>query len=243
MKKAAFILLAICFSASIFAQGFASFTVEGSLAPAKIKFNTDKASTIEVIVSEKVDLKNVNFKYKLLSSCFLDKDLKKDFSNPQKVMIDKRDSDSKEWIISVKPLVPAPLPFELEFSKNNGMNWNTDVIGWAGIGIDESKPEVIRFGNHGVSFWVAIKEPAKKLSYELKIVSREPVKFTGEFVVETSADARTWNVLTKFDSKNQLTDDGQYENELDESVRYIRWTYVAREKLNLNLNNIFISAE
>lgn len=243
MKKLIVIILTAVFALPIFAQGFASFNVEGSLQPAVIKNITDGPSQIEVLVSEKTDIKNVKFKYKLYSGCSLEKELTADFTQPQTVVVNKNDGNSKEWVVNVKQLKAASLPLELIFSNNNVSIWDAGVTGWAGIGIDHRITSTIRFGNKGVSFWVAIKQPATKVDYQLKMVSKEKVSFDGEFVVEASKDGRSWELLKEFNEQNQISADGNYRHDISKDIRFIRWTYVSRVKLNLNLNNIYVTAE
>lgn len=243
MKKLIVIILTAVFTLPLFAQGFASFNVEGSLQPAVIKNITDGPSQIEVLVSEKTDIKNVKFKYKLYSGCSLEKELTADFTQPQTVVVNKNDGNSKEWVVNVKQLKAASLPLELIFSNNNLSIWDAGVTGWAGIGIDPRITSTIRFGNKGVSFWVAIKQPATKVDYQLKMVSKEKVSFDGEFVVEASKDGRSWELLKEFNEQNQISADGNYRHDISKDIRFIRWTYVSRVKLNLNLNNIYVTAE
>lgn len=242
MKKIIILLVIISgLQFSAFSQGFASFRVKGELEQAKIKHVKNGASIIEVIVASDVDLKDLDYKYRLLSNCYLDDDLDFDFSEPKRVTVYKNDGSSKDWIIYVKRLVPASLPFELNFSKHNFSEWNSDVVGWAGIAIDKRKKTVIRFGNKGVSFWVAINQPAKRLTYKLTPVSRDKVSFDGVFIVETSQDGKDWETLTEFNSKHQFSETEVYKHELNKKVRFVRWTYVDRNKLNINLNNISIT--
>lgn len=243
MKKIFVSIVAIILTLPLFAQGFATFSVDGSIQPATIKNISEGNSIIEVLVYDNTDITNINFKYKLLSGCQLAGSIKSDFTHPQTVTINKNNGDSKDWTIYVKRLTPAALPLNLNFSNHNPSNWSNEVVGWAGIGVDSTKPTVIRFGNKGVSFWVAIKEPAKTLSYELKPVSREKVDFDGEFYVETSVDGKKWRTITEFNSSKQFAADGQHEIDLKSDVRYIRWTYYDRNRLNINLNNISIKAE
>lgn len=244
MRKIVFSVLAVLLSIPVFAQGFSTFIVEGSLHPAVIKnAKGDEPSSIEIIVSPKSDVSNINFKYRLLSGCSVSPAITADFTQPQKVLVTKNDGTSKEWILYVKQLTPASLPLELSFSTDNPSEWNHKVKGWAALGVDQSKPTVIRFGNKAVSFWVAFNEPAKQLKYELKMVSKEKVNFDGEFIVETSADGQKWKILKEFDETNQISVDGNYQHDLSKDVRFIRWTYITRNKLNLNLNNIEVTAE
>jgi len=243
MNKLIVFILSLVIAIPMHAQGFASFNVEGSLQPAVIKYIVEGPSLIEVLVGEKTDIKNLKFKYKLNGGCSLAKELTADFTQPQTVVVNKNDGTSKEWLVNIKQLKAASLPLELIFSNNNLSIWDSGVVGWAGIGIDPRITSVIRFGNKGVSFWVAINKPATKLDYQLKMVSKEKVSFDGEFVVETSKDGSSWNLLKEFNEQNQISMDGNYRHDIAKDVRFIRWTYVSRVKLNLNLNNIYVTAE
>ncbi len=243
MKKIILSILTLVLTVPMFSQGFSSFTVDGALQPAVIKNIVDKESLVEVLVGEKTDIKNLKSKYKLYSGCSLSKELSADFSQAQLVTINKNDGVSKDWLVDVKQLKSASLPLELNFSNANPSTSNNENIGWAGIGTDPRITNAVRFGNKGVSFWVAINQPASKLNYELKMVSKDKVKFDGEFVVETSKDGKSWKVLKEFDETNQISADGNYSHELAKDVRFIRWTYFTRNKLNLNLNNILVTAD
>ena len=242
MKK--IFLLMICFTCIqtlTFAQGFSTFTVEGALERPVIRNVNNGPSEIECIVNENVDIKNVDFKYKLLSGCSLESPLSKDFTNPQKVVVTKNNSNPKEWIVYVKRLVPAKLPLNLNFSAANTSDFRPDAVGWASIGVDARKNTVVRFGNQNVSFWTAYASPARYVSYELKPVSKDEVDFDGDFTVETSADGNKWKELHAFNSKNGFDASGQYRHELPKDARFVRWTYLERNKLNVNLNDISIT--
>lgn len=237
-------MFVILLTIPVFAQGFSTFIVDGSLHPAVIKnAKGDEPSSIEIIISPELDVSNINFKYRLLSGCSVSPAITADFTQPQKVLVSKNDGTSKEWILYVRQLTLASLPLELSFSTDNPSEWNHKVKGWAALGVDQSKPTVIRFGNSNVSFWVAFNEPASKLEYELRMVSKQDVKFDGEFIVETSSNGQKWKLLKEFDERNQISADGNYQHDLSKDVRFIRWTYITRNKLNLNLNNIEVTAE
>ncbi len=243
MKKILSFALSCVVAITAAAQGFSSFTVEGSLVPASIRNIVDGVSIVDVLVSETTPINNVKFKYRLYSNSSLSKELTPDFQLPQQVTILKTDGTSKDWMVRVKQLKAAKVPFSLDFSDVNPSEWSNDAVGWAGIGIDETKPSVIRFGNKGVSFWVAVDGKATKVNYKLMPVSRTRVEFDGEFVVEASVNGRTWEELKIFDQFNQISIDGNYQHELPKNVKYIRWTYVSRNKLNINLNAISVTAE
>ncbi len=238
MKRIFLAITVLFFGLNVFSQGFSSFSVEGELQKAVIKNIVDGPSKIEVLVDESMDLTKVPFKHRLLGGCYLEGKISQDFTEPQRITVGKRGVDSKDWIISVKRLQKAPLPFKLDFSKTSPSVWSNEVVGWAGILVDETKETVIRFGNSGVSFIVAVADAPKSVEYELTPVSKEKVKFDGKFIVETSADGRTWTPLHTFDSKNNFNDDPNYKHELNSDVRYIKWTYADRNRLNINLNKI-----
>jgi len=195
------------------------------------------------VVGEQIPITNVKYNYRLYSNSRLSKELMPDFTQPQQFTILKSDGTSKEWMVRVKQLKAASVPINLDFSEANPSLWSNNTIGWAGIGIDETKPSVIRFGNKGVSFWVAVKGKAAKVSYKLTPVSKTKVDFDGEFVVEASANGRNWEELKLFNASNQFNLDGNYQHELPANVKYIRWTYLSRNKLNINLNNISVTVE
>lgn len=243
MRKIFVLALSSIIAISASAQGFSSFKVEGSLVPASIRNIVDGVSVVDVLVGEQTPVNNVKFNYRLYSNSSLSKELTPDFQAPQKVTILKTDGTSKEWMVRVKQLKAAKVPFSLDFSEANPSEWSNDAIGWAALGVDETKPSVIRFGNKDVSFWVAVDGKATKVSYKLMPVSRTRVEFDGEFVVEASVNGRTWEELKIFDQFNQISIDGNYQHELPKNVKYIRWTYVSRNKLNINLNNISVTAE
>lgn len=243
MKIKLIILLSVATISLANAQGFSSFSVKGELQKAVIKNNANRLSTVDAIISEETDIKNLDFKYRMLSNSFLSKDLSKDFTDSQLVTIDRRNGDSREWRVTVKQLKKASLPLNVSFSEDNPYKWDNSVFGWAGIGVDESRPSVIRFGNFDVSFYIAFKEPAETLSFELKPVSREKVVFDGVLVLETSSNGLDWSILEEFNRKNDLKEQGLYEYTLNQDVRYVRWVYKERNKLNINLNNIEVKAK
>jgi len=239
MKKLYLILFCIGIFSGINAQGFSSFSVEGALFKESIKNVKTGASKIEVVVGDDVDLKNVKFKYKLLSASRLEDKITKDFTFPQKVEVSKG-ADSKDWVIQVKKLQPAKLPLKLEFSDSNMSIYNSSKVGWATLGTDESKSSRVRFGNQNVCFIVAFEDTAKEVSYSLNVVGSKGTEFDGEFTVETSSDGKNWTSLVIYNKSNPFTSDSNFTNHLNEDVRFIKWTYAKREKQNVNLNNIVV---
>jgi len=233
-------LMSVFFTTAAIAQGFGSFDVTGAMFKANIKNNVKGTSTIEVIVGEDVDLTNVKFKYRLISGCRMEDKISNDFTEPQKVEV-SRGAESKEWIIEVKKLQPAQLPLEISFSKDDLFHYDSSVVGWVGVGVDVTKPTVIRFGNHSVSFIVAFKDEAKDVSYSLNVVGAKGSEFDGKFEVTASADGKDWKAVTTYDSKNPFTTDSDFTDKLDSDARFVKWTYVSRNKQNVNLNNIIVS--
>lgn len=238
MKKAASLIISLLFIAAVYAQGFKSFTVEGQLFPALIKDNSKGGARVEVIINDKVNITNIDFDYQLYSRSRVVSKISRDFSEPQEVTINKRDVGDKVWTVNIKQLIPAPLPLHLNFSKSNPSNWTPSVKGFAGIGIDTRKNTVVRFGNHDVSFIVAFDKDAQSVTYDLMPVSKELVEFAGKFIVQTSTDAKIWNTIHTFDENHNFDASNNYTHLLEKGVRYIKWTYIDRIKLNINLNNI-----
>ncbi|MEG1586791.1 MAG: hypothetical protein RR346_07940 [Bacteroidales bacterium] len=233
-----FILALACgatFGAS--AQGFARFTAEG--VKGSIRNIKNKPSKVEVIVDSNADLKNIEFKYKLLSDCSMTGELTADFSKPQQVIINKNDGTSKEWIVEVKKLTPAPLPLEISFSKNTPAIWTPETKGWVNQATDESKPTVVRFGNSNVTFTAAFEGEAKEVNFDLIFIGKPGDKFDGSFAVESSADGVKWEKLNGFKEKD-ITTNSQFSCKPNKNARFIRWTYTERLKQNINLNNISI---
>lgn len=239
LKASILITFAFLMNISIYAQGFAFFQVENALTKALIKANGDKAGTIELIVGENIDLKNVPMKYKLLGGCKLDEatPLNNDFTKPQTVKINKNGTE-KEWIIAVHQVKGETLPVIIKFGKNNPCTIESDET-WGGYGIDYSKNTVARFGNDDNMFFAGIPQGAKKVSYTLTVVGDKPLE--GIFDVETSEDGNKWKRLVSYSSGNPVRNNENVTMELPSKAKYIRWVYATREaKQNVNLNNITI---
>lgn len=224
-------------------QGFKTFKVEGQIYPALIKDNSKGTSVVEVIVDENVNLEKVDFKYNLYSRSVVKDDIKPDFTEPQVVTINRKDVGDKVWEIKIMPLIPVQLPLKLNFTSNNTSKWNSSVKGWAGLGIDDSKNTVVRFGNQDVAFIVAFNEDAQSVSYELTPLWKVPTNFDGLFKVETSNNGKDWKTIYTFDKNNNFDSSGKYSHPIETGTRYIKWMYNERNKLNINLNNIFITSD
>ncbi len=222
------------------AQGFASFEVEGALTPVVIKNQQDKPGEIEVIVNDLVDLTNLKINFKLLGGCSIDgaTPIGNDFATVKKVVVSKKDGTSKEWNIAIRQLKPATVPTTIAFSNDHPCAWTTQELGWAGIGLDASKPTVARFGNKEVAFYLAFDAPAKTLTYELTVVGG--AAFDGEFVVEVSKDAKKWVNLVTYNAAKPIPTSGGCQHQLQADVRFVRWIYLARNKQNVNLNHIMV---
>jgi len=123
MKKLNLLLISFIFCSSVFGQGFVSFNPEGALTETLLKNSSKEGinSVIETIVNDKVDIANLAVKYKLTggSSFSAATPLPGNFTTVGNVTIDKKGEDSKDWTLIVHQLKPAPLPFELSFSKTN----------------------------------------------------------------------------------------------------------------------------
>lgn len=220
------------------AQGFASFEVEGALTPVVVKNQQDKPGEIEVIVNHHVDIANLKTTYKLLGGCSIDgaTPIGNDFSTVKKVVVSKKDGTSKEWNISIRQLKPATVPTSISFSNDHPCAWTAQELGWAGIGLDASKPTVARFGNKEVAFYLAFDAPAQTLAYELTVVGG--AAFDGEFVVEVSTDAKKWVNLVAYNATKPIPTSGGCQHQLQADVRFARWIYLSRNKQNVNLNHI-----
>ncbi len=228
-------MLPLCVAAS--AQGFAKFQAEG--VKGTIRNFKNKPSKVEVIVSPEADIRAIDFNFKLLSGCEMSNELTKDFSKAQTTTIHKNDGTSKEWVVEVKQLIPASLPLTIDFGKNNPAIWSAAATGWVNYGTDESKSTVARFGGDGTTFTAAINGEPTEVSFDLYAVGKKPIKFDGDFEVQTSADGKKWKSIKGFDSSD-IQIDSKFTCPLKKSDRFIRWTYVTRVKTNINLNNISI---
>ena len=242
MNRKTIILIstALFFSSTLFAQGFANFKVEGALTQTLLKNNNKTASVIETIIDGTLDIKNLPVKYKLLSNCSVSEStpLNNDYTKSKQVTINKKDGSSKDWNIIVHQLVPGKLPLNIAFSKTNPCNTDfTNPKPWAGYGIDYSKPTVVRMGNDGIGFFVAYDSPAQEATFELTVVGG--ATFNGEFDVETSVDGKKWINLKTY-KPGDFTGTEKLNLSLPSDARFVRWVYAAREKQNINLNNIYI---
>ena len=237
MKKA-IILFAIVLSTSTFtfSQVFTSFSVKGSLIETLLK---NSAGKIETIVDETVDIKNVEFKYKLNAGTTMSDSTPviKDFTKPQNINLSNPNEGNKTWQVIVNQLKTATLPFSLSFSKSNPLDVNTpNPKGWSGYGIDYKRTDALYFGDEGVSFYITFNTGAKELSYNLAVLA--PDAIAGEFAVECSADFKKWSTLASYNSANSMIKNNVYTHALKSDVKFVRWVYYTRVKQNVTLNNI-----
>lgn len=239
LKASFFLAFALLIHLNMNAQGFAFFQVENAITKSLIKFNGEKTGTIEIVVGDNIDLKNVPMKYKLLGGCKLDEStqLSNDFTKPQTVKVNKNGTE-KEWIIAVHQIKAETLPVNIKFDKNNPCSIESGET-WGGYGIDYSKNTVARFGNDGNMFFAAIPQGAKEVKFTLTVVGEKALE--GIFDVETSEDGNKWKRLVSYSSGNPIKNNENVSVELPKKAKYIRWVYATREaKQNVNLNNITI---
>ena len=238
-------LLMMCTNA--FAQGFSSFSVEGSLLKASIKDNSKGVSVVQVIVNDKVDLKNLKVKYNLWGGCSISETtpLNNDFSSPKRITINKEDGTSKDWLVYVCQLVPTKLPLTLNFSDENlctaGIDNVKAAVGfWTTYQLDLAKKSPnVRLDSDKAAFYIAFDGKPKQLSYSLVLLDNNA--FAGELLVETSLDGLAWVKLVKHDVATIMTQDVDFSQPLKSDVRFVRWSYPVRNKQNVVLNNIKVS--
>ncbi len=245
MKKIFTLSMLACASGMIFAQSIATVSVEGSLAPASRR--TTNPGLIEAVVAPDFNMSNVIINYTLDDGCELLGPMPTDFStvNPQTVTVKKTDDETtKDWTINIKKINPSGLPFSKTFSNSEGnktADWTPATIGWAFSGIDTGQTGTCRYGTADASFVVAFNVSPGTVTYRLNSVS-SPFKAGDEFNVESSADGVIWRNLRSFTTEGALTTAGaDFTDNLIVSDRYVRWVYVKRTGINVNLNNIVVN--
>ena len=239
MKKNLFsFVLLLSVSSFSFAQVFTSFSVKGSFVETRIK-NT--AGKIETIVDESVDIKNLDFKYKLNTSTSVSDStpLVKDFTKPQYIKLTNASEGNKVWEVAVNQLKGAALPFELSFSNSSPIDIKTpNPKAWAGYGIDYKRSDAVYFCDEGVAFYIAIVPGSKVLNFDMSLLGKE--EFTGELAVETSVNLKNWSTLATFSAAKPILKSSKFTLPLKTDIKYLRWVYYTRVKQNVNLNNISI---
>jgi hypothetical protein len=238
MKK---VLIAIVFFTTIplFSQVFTSFSVKGSMVETLLK---NSAGKIETIVDETIDIKNLDFKYKLNSGTTISDStpLNKDFTKPQYIKLENPNEGNKTWQVVVNQLRNASLPLTLSFSKSAPLDINSsNPKSWSGYGIDYKRTDALYFGDEGVTFYIAFNAGAKELSYTLAVLATDAI--AGEFAVECSTDFKRWSTMANYTSTNSMLKNNVYTHALKSDVKYIRWVYYTRVKQNVTLNNITVN--
>lgn len=226
-------------------QSIATISIDGTLAPASRRTTTP--GEIQAVVAPDFDLSNVVIHYTLEDGCELASPMPSDFSsiNPQTVTVRKTaDQTTKNWAITIKKITPAELPFEQAFSSSNPTDsWSSSTVGWAASGIDPNNSSVARFGTAPVSFVVAFNIAPASVSYELFMVGTS--NFSGEFMVEESADGQEWTTIQAYSSTNPMNKQANKETETKElksTSRFIRWVYTLRSGINVNLAKFSVAA-
>ncbi|MEI8205115.1 MAG: hypothetical protein WCH34_19005, partial [Bacteroidota bacterium] len=125
MKRNIFIIiLVISATSTLFAQVFTSFSVKGSIVETRLKNSSGK---IETIVDEAVDIKNLDFKYKLNTGTTIadSTPITKDFTKPQYIKLENASEGQQTWEVAVNQLKASSLPFALSFSNSSPINIKT----------------------------------------------------------------------------------------------------------------------
>jgi hypothetical protein len=229
----------VSFTVTMAAQVFTTFSVKGSLVDPLMKNSQGK---IETIVDEIVDIKNLDFKYRLNSGTVVSDStpIGKDFTKPQYIQLVNANEGKQTWQVVVNQLKISSLPFTLSYSKSNPLDVNAaNPKPWAGYGIDYKRTDAIYFGDEGVTFYIAFGPGAKELSYNVAVLA--PDAIGGEFAVECSADFKRWSTLATYNSSNSMVKNNVYTHALKSDVKYVRWVYYTRVKQNVTLNNISVN--
>lgn len=244
MKKIFTLLLTCAFATGLSAQNFMKFdaTDGNDIKALNGLAHRTGASQMEILVPANFDLTNVNVDYQIAETDELvTNPLPTNYTQPQKVTL-KSATNTKEWTITFKKVKPAELPLALDFSASFLSNsWTADTQGWAAGSIDpaDNNAKVVRFGNVTSTFITAFSDPAKSVAYKINGVGTAWGE--GIFDVFVSADGKTWETQTRFDSSNpmpigKLTD---YSFEPANNIRYVKWVYTNRV-VNVTMNNILI---
>ena len=239
MKRNLFTLsFILLISTTIFGQVFTSFSVKGSLIETRLK---NSAGKIETVVDETVDIKNLDYKYRLNTGTTLSDStpISKDFTKPQYIKLMNASEGNKIWEVAVNQLKSASLPFELAFSGNSKIDINTaNPKPWAGYGIDYKRSDAVYFCDEGVAFYIAIVPGAKVLNFNMSLLGKE--EFTGDFGVETSANLKNWSTIATYSASKPILKNSTFTLPLKADVKYVRWVYYTRVKQNVSLNNISV---
>ena len=239
MKKSLITLtLVLSVTTTLFAQVFTSFSVKGSVVEARIK---NSAGKIEMIVDETVDIKNLDFKYKLNSGTTVSDStpIAKDFTKPQYIKLENANEGKQIWQVAVNQLKALSLPLAVSFSSSSPIDIKTpNPKPWTGYGIDYKRPDAIYFTDEGAAFYIAINGGAKVLEFNMSLLGKE--EFAGEFAVETSANLKNWSTIATYNPSKPILKNSVFTLPLKLDVKYVRWVYYTRVKQNVNLNNISV---
>lgn len=145
---------------------------------------------------------------------------------------------TKEVAVTQAHFVPdyADLPFEWTSSfksmptgvTNNGVSSDTNGT-------------YLKFDTDGDNLVLKINECPGTLSFDIKGNPGNNNEWEGTFTVETSEDGTQWTSLASY---NSVSTNNSYDSksiDLDENVRYIRWTY-SKTTGNLAMKNISLTA-
>lgn len=236
--KRNFITLTIIISltASVSSQVFTSFTVKGSTIEPRQKNTIGK---IETIVDETVDIKNVDFKYKLNSGTSVSDStpIVKDFTKPQYIHLSNPGEGFKIWEVAVNQLKCSTLPFDLSFSSDSPIDIKTpNPKPWAGYGIDYKRADAVYFCDEGAAFYVAFNTGAKELTFNMGLLGKD--LYQGEVGIETSNNFKSWSTIATLNTSKPILKNSTFTLALKSDVKYVRWVYYTRVKQNVTLNKI-----
>jgi len=237
-KELLAITLILSVTTTLFSQVFTSFSTKGSFVETRIK-NT--AGKIETIVDETVDIRNLDFKYKLNTGTSVSDStpVVKDFTKPQYIKLTNASEGDKVWEVAVNQLKCSALPFELSFSGSSPIDIKTpNPKPWAGYGIDYKRADAIYFCDEGVAFYIAFTPGAKELNFSMSLLGKE--EFTGELAVEASANLKNWSTIATYSSSKPILKSSTFKLSLKADVKCVRWVYYTRVKQNVTLNSISV---
>ena len=135
--------------------------------------------------------------------------------------------------------VPAAIPFEFDGGKADATPGKGMTA--TGLGTDYAASPKLKFDSNGDNLIVNIASEAKYLNYIIKGNGNSDGPQTGEFTIEESADGETYTALKSYNTIN-----GQFETNnvvLNSETRYIKFTYVTKERGNVALGAIRITNE
>ncbi|MBP8790508.1 MAG: hypothetical protein KBH01_03650, partial [Breznakibacter sp.] len=162
----------------------------------------------------------------------------------------------KDVVITVKRLNPATaLPITISFDTDGlkTADWTSSTIGWAFSGIDVGQKSTARYGTVGVSFIVGFPaipaDGSYAVDYNLWCVgSNFSAKPLSDFIVQASADGLAWRTLANYTATSNpsliITTPKPaspiFSNKLQVGEKYVKWVYVTRDGLNVNVDDITV---